>query len=60
MQGRSSEAVELLKGVLRAKQIEFGEDSSEALETSRELEQLSTDPNKRIENDLVRLQLEEP
>ena len=60
MQGRSSEAIELLKGVLRARQEEFGVDSSEALETSREIEQLSANQGKRVENDMGRLQVEEP
>ena len=60
MQGRSAEAIELLTGVLRAKQAEFGADSAEAAETSLEIEQLSANQGKRIENDIGRLQIEEP
>ena len=58
--GRWAEGIQVLKGVLRAKQEEFGNDSPEALETSREIDQLSAQQDKGLENDMARLLLEEP
>ncbi|KAL8825534.1 MAG: hypothetical protein Q9191_004358 [Dirinaria sp. TL-2023a] len=61
MQRRWAEAMDLLKGVLRVKQEEFGVDSPEAEETSREIEQLSTkDGEKQLESEIGRLTVEAP
>ena len=61
MQRRWAESMDLLKGVLRIKQEEFGADSPEAEETVRDIEQLSAnDGDKQLESEIGRLTLEAP
>ena len=61
MQHRRAEAMDLLKGVLRAKQEEFGADSPEAEETSRDIEHLSAnDRETQLEGEIGRLTVEAP
>ena len=58
--GNWAEGIDLLNEVLRSKQEEFGIDSSEVLEITQEIQKLSANQDRGIQNDMARLLLEEP